>query len=162
MFSALVSARDAAFILELKDVSELPQVVADYQIKPQRNDPNGGRFLVRDLVMMKLAQVIETLGVDRQKSSRYSEAVLRQRLSAHDKNAIDWIENETQELFCLIADRQLARIFLRSKEDRKEMDVGAVKPILLPTTKSEINVFRAIRPVLVRARQVLDAKTSEA
>jgi hypothetical protein len=105
--------------------------------------------------MLKLARLIETLGVDRLKSARYSEAVLSQRIAAHDKNALDWIENEAQELFCLIADRQLARIFLRSKEDFKEMDVGAVKPILLPTTKCEINVFRAIRPVLVRARQIL-------
>lgn len=161
MFSSLVSAQDAAFILELKDVSELTEAAADYQIKPEQNGPNGGLFYVRDLVMMKLAQVIEALGVDRLKSGRYSEAVLSQRLSTHDRNAIDWVENETQELFCLIADRQLARIFLRSKEDRKEVDVGAVKPVLLPTTKSEINVFRAIRPVLVRARQVLDAQTRQ-
>ena len=105
--------------------------------------------------MLRLAQIIESLGVDRAKALRYSEAVLAQRLSTHDKNALDWVENETQELFCLISDGQLARIFLRNKEDSKEMDVGAVKPVLLPITRSEVNVFRAIRPVLLRAIQVL-------
>jgi len=161
MFSELVNPQDAAFILDLSTVAELSEAVAGDQIKPGQRGPDGDRFYVRDLAMLKLARLIETLGVDRLKSVRYSEAVLAQRLTAHDKNALDWIENETQELFCLIADRQLARIFLRSKEDFKEMDVGAIKPILLPTTKCEINVFRAIRPVLIRARQVLGHRPTE-
>jgi hypothetical protein len=154
MFSELVNTRDAAFILDLKE-TELAEVVASDQVRPAGSDRNGDLFLVRDLAMLKLAQIIEGLGVDRAKALRYSEAVLAQRLSTHDKNALDWVENETQELFCLISDGQLARIFLRNKEDSKEVDVGAVKPVLLPTTRSEVNVFRAIRPVLLRAIQVL-------
>ncbi|MEW6138120.1 MAG: hypothetical protein AB1733_07805 [Thermodesulfobacteriota bacterium] len=154
MFSELVNTRDAAFILDLKE-TELAEIVASDQVRPASSDRNGDLFLVRDLAMLKLARIIESLGVDRAKALRYSEAVLAQRLSTHDKNALDWVENETQELFCLISDGQLARIFLRNKEDSKEMDVGAVKPVLLPTTRSEVNVFRAIRPVLLRAIQVL-------
>ena len=72
----------------------------------------------------------------------------------HDKNALEWIENESQELFCLIADDQLTRIFLRNKEDSKEVDIGAVRPVLFPIITCEINVFRVIRPVVYRARHL--------
>ncbi len=102
--------------------------------------------------------MIAHVGVDSPKAATYAEAILGTRLQAHDKNVVDWIENEAQELFCFIADNQLARIFLRNKDDSKEVDVGAIKPVLFPTTKCEINVFRVIRPVVYRTRQLLGSK----
>jgi hypothetical protein len=110
------------------------------------------------VVVWKLAQAMERIGVPPEKSVRYADAVLGSRLSAHEENALDWIENEAQELFCLICDNELARIFLRNKEDGKEVDVGAVKPMLFPTTRCEINVFRVIRPVVYKARQLTKKK----
>ena len=102
------------------------------------------KFVLSDLVMYKLSQVLTHVGVDKQKALRYAEAILESRLHAHEKNIVEWIENETQELFCYIADAQLSRIFLRNKDDSKEVDVGAVRPVLLPITRCEINVFRVI------------------
>ncbi|MBM3301859.1 MAG: hypothetical protein FJY85_18145 [Deltaproteobacteria bacterium] len=158
MFSEVVTARQAVLILDMKDTEELAEAVRGGEIKVVQSKPAGDLFLVGDLVLLKLAKTIQSLGVDAAKAARYSEAVLGQRLSAHHENPIDWIENETHELFCLVADNQLARIFLRNKEDSREVDVGAIKPVLLPTTKCEINVFRVIRPVIYRARQVLSRK----
>lgn len=155
MFSELVSAEDAAYILDIQDINVLADAVAADEIKPAEAGPDGERYLVGDLVQLKLAWAIMRLGVAQGKAVRYSDAVLGVRLSQHDRGAVDWVENETQDLFCLIADSQLARIYLRNKEDDKEVDVGAVRPILLPTTKCEINVFRVIRPAVHRALQIL-------
>ncbi len=116
------------------------------------------KFKVGDLTIFKLAQVITHTGVDPDKAVRYAEAILGTRMPEDYQNIIEWIENEKQELFCFIADAQLSRIFLRNKEDAKELDVGAVKPVLLPTTRCEINVFRVIRPVIYRARQLFARK----
>lgn len=158
MFTKLVGADDAAHLLDLNDKAELKQILADGLLKPAQEGPKGPRFLVADIVVCKLAQAIAHVGVDSHKAATYAEAILGTRLQAHDKNVVDWIENEAQELFCFIADNQLTRIFLRSKDDSKEVDVGAIKPVLLPTTKCEINVFRVIRPVVYRTRQLLGTK----
>jgi hypothetical protein len=158
MFTKLVSADDVALLLDLNDKAELKQILAEGLLKPSQKGPKGPRFLVADIVVCKLAQVIAHVGVDSHKAATYAEAILGPRLQAHDKNVVDWIENEAQELFCFIADNQLTRIFLRSKDDSKEVDVGAIKPVLLPTTKCEINVFRVIRPVVYRTRQLLGPK----
>ena len=90
--------------------------------------------------------------------SRYSEAVLGSRLQERGRHALEWLENESEELFCLLEDNQLARIFIRSKDDSKEVDIGAVKPVLFPTIRCEVNVFRVIRPVIYRARRLLGKK----
>jgi hypothetical protein len=159
MFSKLVSVEDAVHILDVRDQSVLDEAIARGQITPaQSPKKNLAAFRLSDIVLFKLAQALERAGVDPEKAPRYAHAILGSRLSAHDKNLVEWIENESQELFCLIEDYQLARIFLRSKHDGKELDVGAVKPILLPATRCEINVFRVIRPVVYRARQLLSAK----
>ena len=158
MFSKLVGEADAVNLLDLKDTVELKQLLADGLLKPAQKVPKGPRFPVADIVFCKLAQVIAHVGVDSPKAATYAEAILGTRLQAHDKNVVDWIENEAQELFCFIADNQLARIFLRNKDDSKEVDVGAIKPVLFPTTKCEINVFRVIRPVVYRTRQLLGSK----
>jgi hypothetical protein len=158
MFSKLISVEDAVHVLDVSDRSVLDEAVASGQLKPAEKTKKNLKFLLGDVVIFKLTQVIEHTGVDREKAPRYAEAVLGSRLPAHDKNLLEWVENEAQELFCFIADNQLARIFLRSKDDSKEVEVGAVKPVLFPTTRCEINVFRVIRPVVYRARQLLSGK----
>ena len=154
MFRKVVSAEGAARILDAPDVSVFDEIVARHELKPAKTAPEGPLFVMADVIALRLAQVMSDLGVESAKALRYADAVLGERLRDHDENVVDWIENEAQELFCLIADGQLARIFLRNKEDFKEFDVGAVKPILFPTTRCEINVFRVIRPVVYRARQM--------
>ncbi len=158
MFTELIGANDAAYILDLQEPARILEAMDREEIKPAQVVPDGPLFAVADVVIMRLAEVIRHLGVEGAKATRYAEAVLGPRLRAHDENVIDWIENEAQELFCLISDGQLSRIYLRNKEDFKEFDVGAVRPVLLPTTRCEINVFRVIRPVVYRVRQ-LPART---
>lgn len=158
MFSKLVSVEDAVQILDMSDRSVLDEAIAGGQLTPADKSKKNIKLRLGDIVMFKLAQVIEHTGVDREKAPRYAEAILGARLSANDKNVVEWVENEAQELCCFIADNQLARIFLRSKDDSKEVEVGAVKPVLFPTTRCEINVFRVIRPVVYRARQLLSGK----
>jgi hypothetical protein len=158
MFSKLVSVEDAVQILDVSDRSVLDEAISSGQLTPADKSKKNLKLRLGDIVMFKLAQVIEHTGVDREKAPRYAEAILGARLSANDKNVVEWVENEAQELCCFIADNQLARIFLRSKDDSKEVEVGAVKPVLFPTTRCEINVFRVIRPVVYRARQLLSGK----
>lgn len=155
MFSRLVSREDAAYLLDLQDPLDLDEVLADGELLPAKGSPMGDRIRVGDVVMFKLAEVMRGLGVEKEKSIRYAEAVLGSRLLAHDANLMEWVENETQDLLCLVADGELARIYLRNKEDFREVEVGAVKPVLFPATLCEINVFRVIRPVIYRARQLL-------
>jgi len=155
MFSRLVSCEDAAYLLDLESAADLSQAVAGGELQVAKSGPMGDRVRVGDVVMFRLAQVMRGLGVESEKSVRYAEAVLSSRLVAHDANLMEWVENETQELFCMIADGQLARIFLRNKDDFRELEVGAVKPVLFPATRCEINVFRIITPVIYRARQLL-------
>jgi hypothetical protein len=158
MFSKLVGLEDAVHILDVSDRSVLDEAIGFGQLKPAEKNNKNTMFRLGDIVMFKLTQVIEHTGVDREKAPKYAEAILGSRLPAHDRNMLEWVENEAQDLFCFIADNQLARIFLRGKEDSKEVEVGAVKPVLLPTTRCEINVFRVIRPVVYRARQLLAGK----
>jgi len=155
MFSRLVSTEDAVQLLDLGGAAPLEQAEALGMLMPVHTGSQVKRFKLSDVVIFKLAQVIEHTGVEGPKALRYAEAILGPRMDVHDGNVVEWVENEAQELYCMIADGQLARIFLRSKADRKEVDVGAVKPVLLPSTRCEINVFRVIRPVIWRARQLL-------
>ena len=159
MFDMLVNPEEALRILSLGDRSELDRAINNGEL-PEQHEGGvpGKRFRIGDVVMFELTKAIRCLGVDGAKSVRYAQAVLGSRLAENDENVLDWIENESQDLFCLIADSQLARIFLRDKEGAKEVDVGAVKPVLFPTTKCEINVFRVIRPAVFRARQLLNSR----
>lgn len=159
MLSRLVSYEDAAYILDVKSPEELDAAVRRGALEPVRKGPNSNRFRMPDVIMYKLAQAIENVGVNAEKATSYAQAILGPRLPAEGKTVLEWIENETQELYCLMADGELARIFLRNKEDRKEFDIGAVKPVLFPTVLTEINVFRVIRPVIYRARHLLGSCT---
>lgn len=148
------SSHQTVDLLDLGSQEELDRVLSRGELKAAHDDPGGETFTLADIVVWKLAQAIERIGVPPEKAARYADAVLGSRLAAHEENALDWIENEAQELFCLVCDNELARIFLRNKDDGKEVDVGAVKPMLFPTTRCEINVFRVIRPVVYKARQL--------
>ena len=154
MFSKMVSTQDATCLLDIQDRAVLDRAVELGLLKRAQTGTKGNRYKISEIVLFRLAQAITHVGVEPQKAGRYAEAVLGSRLEEHEKNALEWIENESQELFCLIADDQLTRIFLRNKDDSKELDVGAVRPVLFPTTTCEINVFRVIRPVVYRARHL--------
>ena len=154
MFSRLVSVEQVAHLLDLEDGSGLPKALADAGVEAVKKKAKAAQYRVGDIVMFKLAEVIRHMGVDTEKALVYAETILESRLETHDRHLLGWIENETQELFCLIADDQLARIFLRNREDDREIDVAAIKPVLFPVTLCEINVFRVIRPVILRAQQL--------
>lgn len=155
MLDRRVNAQQAAQVLDLESAAEIEEAVAAGLLTPIKPVRKRTAFKVEDLLVYKLATVIQRVGVDADKARRYAEAVLSERITVNEDNLVDWVENEAQELFCLICDNQLARIYLRNKDDGREIDVGAVKPVLLPVTRCEINVFRAIRPVVLMARQVL-------
>jgi hypothetical protein len=155
MLERQYSRRQTADLLEMGKEEELNRFLAEGRLGAVGVHTEGETFSLAEVVTCKLAHAIERLGVPSEKAARYADAILGSRLAAHEENALDWIKNEAQELFCLICDNELARIFLRNKEDGKEVDVGAVKPMLFPTTRCEVNVFRVIRPVVYKARQLV-------
>lgn len=155
MLSRLVSSDDAAYLLDMKSPEDFHEAAARVSLLPSKQGPKGKQYRVADVIVLKLAQAIGQVGVNAEKAMRYADAILSPRLPHRDKTAVEWVENEAQELFCLIADGELSRIFLRDKEDYKELDVGAVKPVLFPAVVSEVNVFRVIRPVIHKAHHWL-------
>ncbi len=156
MLTRIVGLQDATHLLDLPGASELESAAEAGEV--QTADGSSKDFIINDLVIFKLSQVLHHAGVEKAKAFRYAEAILGSRLQVNQENLVEWVENEKQDLFCLIADSQLARIFLRNKDDLKELDVGAIKPVLLPITRCEINVFRVIRPVIMRAQQLFSEK----
>lgn len=155
MLSRLVSSDEAAHLLDMKSSEDFNEAASRVHLQPSKQTPKGTQYRIADLILLKLAQAIFQIGVNGEKAMRYAEAILMPRLPNREQTAVEWVENETQELFCLIADGELSRIFLRDKEDYKELNVGAVKPVLFPTVVSEINVFRVIRPVIHKAHHLL-------
>jgi hypothetical protein len=116
---------------------------------------NTAGYLVMDLVKLQLSQSLSELGVDREKAYVYADAVLSARKTDDQGDIRDWVKEDGDDLYCLIADKQLSRIFLRSSVTGRETDIGAVKPVLLPSTNCEINVTRVIRPFIKKAKQAL-------
>ena len=157
----LVDEEEVFGLLDMACKEDLALAVRDGLLRPAETGKKGRRFRLGDLLVYELARLMRQVGTETEKSVRYAEAVLTPRLPQGDKNMMEWVENETQELFCLLEDRQLARIFLRGKVDGKMVDVGGVKPVLFPIIRTEINVFRAIRPVIVRARQVKETRAAK-
>ncbi len=155
MQGRFISQEDAAYLLDMGGANELENAVASGTLRVAKKGPRGYRFQLADIAIFKLMEAIQGVGVPRDKAQRYAEAVLEPRFPTDEKTALAWVENETQELYCMLVDGELARIFLRNKEDHKEIDVGAIKPVLFPTIKSEINVFRVIRPILFKATTLL-------
>jgi len=155
MQGRFISQEDAAYLLDMTDTVQLERAVAEGLIKVARKGPRGNRFNLYDIILLKLAETISAVGVSDDKALKYAEAVLEPRFPEDDKTARAWAENESQELYCQLVDGELARIYLKNTEDHKEIDVGAVKPVLFPTIRTEINVFRVIRPVLYKAMNLL-------
>ncbi|MEW6350599.1 MAG: hypothetical protein AB1646_16160 [Thermodesulfobacteriota bacterium] len=150
----LLNEEEALFVLEMSEREALDRAITQGLLKSAESGKKGNKFRVIDLLLFELARIMVRTGVDEEKSRRYSEAVLSTRIPDNEKKLLEWVENEAQELLCLLEDGQLSRIFLRGLVDGKKVDVGAVKPVLFPTVRTEINVFRAIRPVVLRTRQL--------
>lgn len=146
------SAEEASFLLDIRSGDEAENTLDRYLKRNSKESGVGSRLAFEEVLTIGLACILQKVGVQADKADSYAEAVIRaQAVSRND--VLKLLEDETQELYCLIEDYQLARTFLRSSEDDKEMDVGAEKPVLLPITKTEINVSRALRPILVRVRE---------
>lgn len=152
MFEQRMSLQDAAYLLDLPSTEELAAVPWG---EIGETAPVRGKYRLDQIMIFKLATIMKGLGVESGKAFRYAQAVLRTSLfSPQEEGLLDSLENETEKLYCRIADNQLARIFVRNADDQKERELGAVKPVLLPTTRCEINVFRVVRPVLYRAQRL--------
>lgn len=155
MLHAIVTAKQVEELFELEGSSQLDKAVAQGILDPAPEDDSGTGFHLADLITWKLAAVMMELGVEAAKAKTYARTILGPRLTRGEKSGLEWIEDSNQELHCLLEDKQLARIYLRDKENRTEADVGAVKPVLLPTTRCEINVSRVVRPIVYWAKQTL-------
>jgi hypothetical protein len=152
MFEQKVRAKDVAFLLDLPSSEELAAVPWGEIGEPA---PTKDGYCLSHIMIFKLAEIMKGLGIEPAKAFRYAEAVLRTSLfSPQEEGLLASLEDETEKLYCQIADNQLARIFVRNADDQKERELGAVKPVLLPTTRCEINVFRAVRPILYRAQRL--------
>jgi ribosomal protein L13E len=151
MFGRKVSMEEALRLLNMSAVDELSRAVEAGEIRPGEDSQSGWAFTLGEVMKLGLSRALRRIGVQADKTGSYAEAVLGQELFSDEKKLAEWVEHETQELFCLIADGELARIFLREKDTGKEVDIGAVKPVLFPMTECEVNVFRVIRPVLFNA-----------
>lgn len=112
---------------------------------------DSSALTLKETMTLKLASIMLNIGVESNKAYAYSEAVLGTFFAKGWNEFKKLVEEGNQELCCMIEDNQLARIFIRGKDDGREFEVGAVKPVLLPTTRCEINVNRSLRPVLYRA-----------
>jgi hypothetical protein len=157
MLDSIVTAEQVEKLLRLEGSAEIDQAVHQKVLVPAKEDGETRGFLLADIINWRLAQVMVGLGVEPGKAKIYAETVLNPRLAGRQGTLLDWAETPNQELYCLLEDSELARIYLRDTENRTEADVGAVKPVLLPTTRCEINVSRVIRPIVYRAKQTLGA-----
>lgn len=153
MFNRIVDEEEVCRLLDLQGPAELRQAIdAGLPTVSADEMENGRGYRLADIVEFALTRVLVGLGVSASKAESYSEAVLGKHMSGDPDRLLGWFENETQELYCILSDRQLARIFLRNKETGKEIEVGAEKPVLFPITRCEINVSRIVMPVLYRAK----------
>jgi hypothetical protein len=147
-----VKANEAAYLLEIQSEDEVVRTLRGTGADNTAIASGEASFLFKDVLSYGLALVIEKVGVKSEKAHAYAEAVLHTPVFSRE-SAAGLLENETQELYCQVGDFQLTRIFLRNSENGKEVDIGAVKPVLFPITRTEINVSRALRPILYRAKK---------
>jgi hypothetical protein len=157
MFDRKISADETVSLLDMSGQDDLKAAVSSGLLSADGSG-NELEFRVMDLIVYRLALTMTGLGVPAGKAGKYAEAVLDAELPERDGGLSEWVDDEAQELICLISDNQLSRIFLRNKEDRREVEVGAFKPVLFPNTKCEINVFRVIRPVVYQVRKLFKVR----
>lgn len=153
MLETFLTVEQIQEFLHPKGSGEIESAIRQGTLSPGTEVNGKPGFLLGDLIAWRLAQVMVGLGVEPKKARIYAETVLNPRAAGSAGNLLDWSKPPNQELYCLLEDNELARIYVRDKENRTEADIGAVKPVLLPTTRCEINVSRVIRPVLYWAKQ---------
>ena len=152
LYDRQVKANEAAYLLEIQSEDEVVRMLQGTGTTNTAIAQGEAAFLFGEVLSYGLARVIEQVGVQSEKARAYAEAVMHTPVFSRESGA-GLLEDETQELYCQVGDFQLARIFLRNSENGKEVDVGAVKPVLFPITRTEINVSRALRPILYRAKK---------
>lgn len=161
MLGKNVTTKEALYLVDLETEEMLEQAIKDGFIRPVKDDNQKKSFALQDLVTLKLALSMVDLGLSPDRAIRYAEATLGVGSSQAFNKTMAWIDGETHELFCLFADKQLSRIFLRGVDDNREIDVGAEKPVLFPSSKCELNVSRTIRPMITRAQQIVGSQKRE-
>ncbi len=161
MLSKHVTLEEALDLLDLEDASKLQEAEKKGFIQPENRNSKKESFLIQDLVTLKLAFAIEDMGLASERAIRYAEAILGVHSSQIFNKTIAWVESDTHELFGMFADKQLSRIFIRSLDDNREIEVGAEKPVLFPTTRCELNVSRTVRPVITRTQQMMSSKKKQ-
>lgn len=161
MLSKHVTLEEALDLLDLEDASKLQEAEKKGFIQPANRNSKKESFLIQDLVTLKLAFAIEDMGLVPERAIRYAEAILGVHSSQIFNKTIAWVESDTHELFGMFADKQLSRIFIRSLDDNREIEVGAEKPVLFPTTRCELNVSRTVRPVITRTQQMMSSKKKQ-
>jgi hypothetical protein len=150
MFSKDLSLETVSDLLDFESVSALNSFLDSVGRPDQGLGGATDKLTLKDALILKLVARLLSVGVDPSKAHTYAEAVLASFFSKGWNDFQKLVQDGNQELYCMIEDSQLARIFVRAKDDGREFDVGAIKPVLLPTTRCEINVSRAIRPVIYR------------
>ncbi|MCX5873330.1 MAG: hypothetical protein NTY51_08870 [Deltaproteobacteria bacterium] len=158
MLSKHVTLEEALYLLDLDGAQKLEEAERNGLVTPLKRNNKKVSFVIQDLVVLKLALAIVDMGLTADRAIRYAEAVLGVHSSQTFKKTIAWVDGENHELFCMFADKQLSRIFLRSLDDNREMEVGAEKPVLFPLSRCELNVSRTIRPVITRAYHTLNSR----
>ncbi len=158
MLTKHVTLEEALLLLDLEDASKLQEAEEKGLIHPVNRNSKKESFLIQDLVTLKLALAILDMGLAPDRAIRYAEAILGVHSSQTFKKTIAWVDSDTHELFGMFADKQLSRIFIRSLDDNREIEVGAEKPVLFPISKCELNVSRTIRPVIARTHHMVNSK----
>jgi hypothetical protein len=158
MYSKHVTVDEAVYLLDVDSAEKLEEAEGLGLIRRLKSNNKKESFLIQDVVTLKLALCIMELGLAPDRAIRYAEAVLGVQSTQTFNKAIAWLDGETHELFCMFADKQLSRIFIRSVEDGRELEVGAEKPVLFPISRCELNVSRAVRPVITRTNHLMASK----
>lgn len=154
MFDKVVSQNIAATLLGLNGADRLESALTSSIVTHSPGDAdNVTGILVMDIVKLQLSDSLRELGVEEKKAFVYADTILSVRSLNDETNLKDWLAEDGDDLYCLIEDKQLARVFLKCSLTGREVDIAAVKPVLLPTTKCELNVSRALRPLVKRAKQ---------
>jgi hypothetical protein len=156
MFDQVVNRDLAVSILGLKGEERLDSAESDNIILPTPgSDISAAGYMIMDLVKLQLSTTLGEVGVDGEKAFIYADAVLSAGRTDDPGSLTEWVEEEGDDLYCLLSDQQLSRIFLRCSVTGRETDIGAIKPVLLPSVNCEVNVSRVIRPVVKRAKSAL-------
>jgi len=158
MFSKYVTVEEAVYLLDVDSAEKLEEAESLGLIRRLKPNNKKESLLIQDVVTLKLALCIMDLGLAPDRAIRYAEAVLGVHSTQTFNKAIAWLDGETHELFCMFADKQLSRIFIRSLDDGRELEVGAEKPVLFPISRCELNVSRAVRPVITRTNHLMASK----